>query len=65
MGIINTTFLLTGVFLILFGFVALLNPNLAKWINTPGIYTPTLKSIICIVVGIIILILDLTISFPI
>ncbi len=65
MSIVSTTFLITGIFLILFGLAAILHPNLARWINTPGIYNPILKYIICIFIGIIILILGLIISFPI
>ena len=62
MGITNLIFLVTGVFLIIFGFTAMFYPNLARWINAIGVQSPTLKALICIPTGIILVIVSVTVT---
>jgi multisubunit Na+/H+ antiporter MnhG subunit len=63
MEIANTILIITGVTVLLFGFVAFFNPNFARWINAPG--GPKLKAIIVFVVGVILVIVSIQSSFQI
>jgi hypothetical protein len=52
----NLILTIVGIIVILFGAGAFINPNFARWINAPG--SPSLKAIIAIVVGIILVIVS-------
>ena len=62
MGITNLILVIVGVFVIIIGLAAFINPNFARIINAPG--GPRLKAIIALVVGIIILLLGLITQLP-
>ena len=62
MEMANTILIIAGVIVLLFGVVALFNPNFARWINAPG--GPRLKAIIAIIIGIILVIISLIVNFP-
>ena len=57
----NIILLIVGLIVLLFGIGAFLNPNFARWINSPG--GPRLKAIIAIVVGIILMIVSVIYKF--
>ena len=58
----NYIMIITGVFVTIFGFAAILNPNLARWINAPG--GARLKGLIAIIIGIIITIIGFVVYVP-
>ena len=63
MGIANTITIITGIIVTLFGVGAFFNPNIARWINAPGIETPIIKAIIAIVAGIMVIIVGFVFDF--
>ena len=62
MEIVNIILLVTGLIVLLFGIGAFLNPNLARWINSPG--GPRFKAIIAAIVGIILMVISIIIKIP-
>jgi hypothetical protein len=62
MEIVNIFFVIVGIIAILFGIGAILNPNVARWIRSPG--GPRLKAVISIISGIILIIVALIVEFP-
>lgn len=60
---INNFLVIIGIIVVLIGFLALLNPNLAKLINAPG--GPRIKAVVALITGIIIIIIGLVAQFPI
>ena len=60
----NIILLICGLIPIFIGVGAFINPNIARWINAPGIRNPKIKGMIAIVVGIIIVIMALFMEFP-
>jgi hypothetical protein len=62
MEITNIILLISGAIVFLFGLGAFLNPNLARWINAPG--SPTIKAIIAMITGVILIILGFIIQVP-
>lgn len=55
---INTVLLVAGAIATLIGIGAFINPSLSRWINLPG--GPTIKAIVSIAIGIILLIIGIT-----
>ena len=64
MSITNIILLICGLIPISIGIGTFINPNLSRWINAPGIRNPTMKGMIAIVVGIIIVIMSVFMEFP-
>ena len=62
MELLNTIFLIIGTCLTLLGLASLFFPNLTRWINAPG--GPRLKSIICLIIGVIFVIFSLLVEMP-
>ena len=62
MGFGNTLLIIAGVVAVLIGIGTLFYPNLARFINAPG--SPSLKAIIALITGIIILIVGLVVQIP-
>lgn len=62
MNIVNHVLLVIGVLIIILGFGAFINPNLARFINFPG--GPRLKAIAALVIGLILLIIGFIINIP-
>jgi threonine/homoserine/homoserine lactone efflux protein len=58
----NLITVVVGIIALLIGIAAFLNPNIARWIRSPG--SPRLKAIIAILAGIILIIVALIIEFP-
>jgi len=62
MGITNIILLISGVIVVLFGVGAFLNPNIARWINSPG--APIIKGIIAMIIGVVLIIISIVVQFP-
>jgi len=58
----NTILIIVGLFTIAVGIGAFLNPNIARFINSPG--GPRIKAVVALITGIIILIISLTVQLP-
>ena len=56
----NLITVVVGVIALLTGIAAILNPNIARWIRSPG--NPRLKAIIAIIAGIVLIVVALTIE---
>jgi hypothetical protein len=63
MNVINYSLIIFGGLLpIVFGVIAFINPNFARFISAPG--GPRLKALIAIIVGTIFIIIGLSINMP-
>ena len=62
METVNLIMIIVGAIVVLFGVGAILNPNIARWINAPG--GPRLKASVALITGIIIIIVGLIVEFP-
>ena len=64
MNLLNWILAYTGLFVTIFGILALFFPSLARFINVPGVNSTSLKAIICMIVGIILTIIGIIIYIP-
>ena len=62
MGLANTILIISGVFVIIIGLAAFINPNFSRLINAPG--GPRLKASIALIAGVILLFIGLVIQLP-
>jgi len=63
METVNLIITIVGVIVLLIGFGAFLNPNIARFINAPGA-GPRLKAFIALITGIILILIGLLVNIP-
>jgi hypothetical protein len=63
MEIVNLILIIVGVIAILIGVGAVLNPNIARFINAPGA-GPRLKAFIALITGLILILIGFLVNIP-
>lgn len=58
----NNILVIVGIFTIVIGIAAFLNPGFARLINAPG--GPRIKAVVALIIGIIIFIVGLVVQLP-